>query len=157
MDRVQLRAFVEEYEGREHLSYPDSLGIMTIGVGFNLERGDARATIEAMGIDYELLLGQQVQLTDEQIDQLLDEDLDTAEWEAREIFPEFDDIDENRRRVIVDMLFNLGKTRFSGFRNAIQAIKDRNWERAANEMKDSRWYGQVGHRGLRNVNIMRTG
>ena len=37
----------------------------------------------------------------------------------------------------------------------IAAVKSRDWETAADEMKDSRWYHQVGGRSVRLVQRMR--
>ena len=52
-------------------------------------------------------------------------------------------------RVIANMCFNLGHPRLSGFKNFIQAMQVSDWERAAIEMMDSKWSGQVGDRAVR--------
>ena len=47
------------------------------------------------------------------------------------------------------MCFNLGHPRLSKFKKFIQAMQVSDWERAAVEMMDSKWSGQVGDRAVR--------
>jgi len=47
---------IAEAEGEESCVYNDSLGIPTIGIGFNLERSDAPALIAGLGLDYDSVL-----------------------------------------------------------------------------------------------------
>ena len=52
-------------------------------------------------------------------------------------------------------MFNLGRPRLSKFRGMKAGVDDQNWQRAADEMVDSRWYRQVGARAERLVERMR--
>jgi lysozyme len=47
------------------------------------------------------------------------------------------------------MMFNLGRTRLSKFKNMRTAIDNEDWATAAVEGRDSRWYRQVGNRAER--------
>ena len=58
-------------------------------------------------------------------------------------------LDDNRQRVVANMCFNLGQPRFSGFKKFIHAMQVSDWERAAEEMMDSKWATQVGDRAKR--------
>jgi lysozyme len=49
------------------------------------------------------------------------------------------------------MMFNLGYSRMSKFKNFRSAIENRNWLKAADEMVDSKWYDQVTNRAKRLV------
>ena len=62
---------------------------------------------------------------------------------------------EIRRRVLIDMAFNLGVSGLLSFQRTIQAIKEEEYEVAAEEMLDSRWAEQVGKRVERLANMMR--
>jgi len=66
-------------------------------------------------------------------------------------------VDSVRRAVILSMLFNLGRDRFAGFRKMIKALYDKDYERAAIEMFDSKWFRQVGSRAEELIKMMRTG
>jgi len=59
--------------------------------------------------------------------------------------------------VLIDMCFNLGMAGLLGFQKMIEALERGYYERAADEMVNSRWYGQVGERGRRLEAMMRTG
>ena len=62
---------------------------------------------------------------------------------------------EEAQRVIANMMFNMGYTRLSKFKNMKLSVDDRNWDIAADEMVDSRWYYQVPNRAKRLVERMR--
>ncbi len=152
-----LRDYISFNEGRRKQAYKDSRGIWTVGVGYNLEKSGAREKIESMGIDYDALVAGKIELTDAQIDTLLDEEIEVAEAGARSIINNFDELDQTRQIVLIDMVFNLGKAGLSKFKNMIAAVERRDWPEAAAQMKDSLWYRQVGNRGVRDVEAMRTG
>ena len=62
-----------------------------------------------------------------------------------------------RDTVLIDMLYNLGLTKFLMFKKMIQAVRNNDWERAADEIMNSRYASQVGLRAVRNEVMMRTG
>ena len=66
-------------------------------------------------------------------------------------------LNHDRRVVIQDMCYQMGVSGVLAFKNMISAIENRDWERAANEMLDSRWAEQTPNRANRNANGMRTG
>jgi len=66
-------------------------------------------------------------------------------------------MDSGRRAALLDMMFNLGPRRFSGFHNMIVALGEGDFETAAKEAEDSKWFTQVGNRGKTIVRILRTG
>jgi lysozyme len=57
----------------------------------------------------------------------------------------------------VNMIFNLGISRFKGFKKMIAAIVVGNFERAAEEMLNSKWADQVGPRARELARMMRMG
>ena len=157
-DIETIRRYITFNEGKRNEVYNDSLGIPTIGVGFNLQRRDAAPKIESFGLSYESVLLGQVSLSDTQIATLLDGDIETAiDKIVRRLFPNFDSIDTARQVILVDLAFNMGYSRLSQFVNTIAAINAEDWEKAADELMDSRWYRQVKSRGVRNVEVIRTG
>ena len=121
-------------EGLRLKVYLDSEGIETIGVGRNLQKGITRD--EAM--------------------LLLNNDIRYAIQEAM-TFPWYEKLTEQRKRVIVNMIFNLGLTRFSGFKNTIRYLEMGDYEAASEEMLDSKWARQVGVRATRLSDMMRNG
>src|SRR5262245_14467557 len=123
MDFARLRHFIEDHEGRRATAYLDSRGIPTVGVGFNLQRSDAKQRIAALGVSYDALSRRDVALTDQQIDTLLDADIATAMTDARNCVRGFDTLPPDVQMVVVDMIFNLGIGGFAGFKRMIAAIE----------------------------------
>jgi len=156
IDFNKLRNQLILHEGKKPKVYEDSEGIPTIGVGFNLKRVGAKKIIEELGLSYDKVLAGEQILTDEQINKLLDADINTALTSCKAIFQNFSDLSDVRQRVLVDMMFNLGKPRFEAFKKMIAAVKDGKYGVAADEMKESKWYKQVKTRGVRLEAMMRT-
>ena len=123
IDKAALKSQLVKHEGKRNKVYLDSEGIPTIGVGFNLHRSDAKQKIAAMGVDYEKLVSGDVSLTDEQVDSLLDDDIESAIADCKSVVGSFSMLSDVRKRVLVDMTFNLGKTRFGKFKKMLAAIE----------------------------------
>lgn len=136
MNRERLKKQLEQDELRSNKIYMDTVGKVSGGIGRNLtDRG----------------------FSDDEIDLMYANDIKIAENDAKSLVPGFDRLDDVRQEVIVNCAFNLGYTRLSGFRKFLAAINSSDFDEAADELKDSKWYGQVKGRGERLVKAMRTG
>ncbi len=136
MNMQNLIQSIKDHEGKRNTAYQDPLGIWTIGYGHNLE---ARP------------------LSDAVLEHILAEDIETALRDIRSIIPAFDELDDTRRQVLVEMVFNLGKTRFTSFKRMLAAIYKKDFNTAANEMLNSKWHTQVGRRAEVLAERMRLG
>lgn len=67
------------------------------------------------------------------------------------------DLNPVRKAVLIDMLFNLGRTRLLKFKRFFNALRYGDFERASFEMKDSKWARQVKGRAVELAEMMRTG
>jgi len=152
-----LLRYIELGEGRRHNVYTDTAGHKTIGVGFNLDRKDARRRIAMLGLDYDQVRSGEDSLSDEEIDTLLTMDVGTAMLDAFVLVPGFDELLPARRVVLTDMAFNLGRHKLGLFKGMLKAVGDKHWVKASLEMKKSRWATQVGRRADRNMHGMLTG
>jgi GH24 family phage-related lysozyme (muramidase) len=74
----------------------------------------------------------------DQAERLLDRDIETAEAEARSMFPDskYKNFTKNRWDVLTELVFNLGLTRFRGFKRMISSIDGGDWQQAAAELED---------------------
>lgn len=134
-----LNAFERQlirHEGLSTKAYYDSEGVLTIGVGHNLE---------ATGISETLAIA------------LMREDVARHVRELEQAFPVARRLDTPRRQVLMNMAFNLGIPRLQGFRRMWAAIDRQDWPTAAAEMLDSRWAQQVGRRAEELARQMLTG
>lgn len=134
--RTLLRKDVMAAEGLRLKPYTDTVGKLTIGYGRNLD---------------------DVGITQLEAEVLLDHDLAQAERECRKAFEWFPLLTDRRQRVITEMVFNLGLSRFRGFGRTIQAIKAGDYERASRQMLSSRWASQVKGRAVRLAEAMKAG
>jgi lysozyme len=75
--------------------------------------------------------------------------LDIAISECKALYDQWDDFPGEVQEILVNMMFNLGRTRLSKFKNMRKAIDNEDWSTAAVEGRDSRWYRQVGNRAER--------
>lgn len=96
-------------------------------------------------------------ITEEEAALLLRNDLYVAMEDCKSAFPFFDSLIPERQAVLVNMMFNMGRSRLLTFHKMIAALKARDYEEAANQMTNSRWYRQVGVRGQELVQQMKTG
>jgi len=71
-------------------------------------------------------------------------------------FPAFSQMQPVRQDALINMVFNMGITRFKGFKNMIGALVEQNYQLAADEMLDSKWARQVGSRADELAYQMRT-
>lgn len=123
------------HEGLKLSPYHDTEGILTIGVGHNLERGISESIAMAM----------------------LREDIQVHAEEMEQVFPITTRLDEPRYYVLLNMCFNMGCTRMKGFKRMWKAVEGEDWGQAAVEMLDSKWSRQVGRRSHELADIMKTG
>ena len=125
----------KKYEGLNLYPYTCPTGHLTIGYGHNLENGITLEVAEA----------------------LLQSDMAQAQLEVGKSLPWSNQLDEVRQYVLVDMCFNMGLKRLLTFKKMLAAVKAGYYERAAYEMLNSRWAGQVGRRATELAKMMKTG
>ena len=140
----RLTEMLRRHEGVESHAYMCSQNFWTIGVGRNVAPGDNGA---ARGLG----------LADDEIDYLLSNDIKRVEKELSDEYEWFSGLDDVRRDCMVDISFNLGQTRLRGFKKALSAMAESDWEEASEQFLDSRWADQVGNRSTELAEMIRTG
>ena len=136
------------HEGLKLNAYKCPAGKWTIGVGRNLEanplsQDEVLEVLEKSGITEEIAMW----WLEKEIRQVKRQ-LANYEWYTSQ--------SEIRRRVLIDMAFNLGVSGLLKFQNMIGALEVGNYKVAAEEMLDSKWAEQVGSRAKRLANMMET-
>lgn len=123
-------------EGLKLKAYKDTVGKLTIGIGRNLtDKGISRE--------------ESFYLCNNDIYAAL-RDLSVYEWFKKET-------DLQRKNAFLNMMFNLGASRFAGFKNMIAAAARGDFASAASAALDSKWAEQVGHRAMRIAHDMQYG
>jgi len=142
MNIERLKAQIREHEGFRNKAYPDTLGNWTIGVGHLIKLPDEEYLIN-------------IRLKDYEVEHIFNTDLNQAIDDARKFVDE-KLIHEEAFEIIVDMAFNLGLTRLSQFKKFQQALINNNYEKASEEMLDSRWAKQLPYRSKKLADKMRS-
>lgn len=135
IDDRMAASYIETNEGYRQYVYTDSVGVDTIGIGFNLEEG---FTIE----ECRMILRLRMEKFGNEL--------------ARRI-PIYLHVGCVRKIVLLDMVYNLGITRLLKFKKMLAALDSGDYELAAKEMLDSRYARQVKGRAKRNAYMMETG
>lgn len=119
----ELLKQIKEHEGLRLKPYKCPAGRLTIGYGHNIEdNGLSKTACEF----------------------ILFEDIEEAERNLYAVFgrDEYEKLSNSQKIALIDMMFNLGLSRFLTFKKFIQAIKKHDWESASAEVINSRAYEQ---------------
>jgi len=140
MDRHAVYEQLKIDEGVEYEIYNDHLGYPTFGVGHLVLETDPEH-------------GQEVgtPVSEDRVKECFETDLDTAISECDALYEEgvFGDLPGEVQEILVNMMFNMGRTRLSKFKKMHAAILEGDWKTAATEGRDSLWYRQVTNRADR--------
>ena len=155
MNRNLIDDLIQKHEGRNPCVYKDTLGNLTIGVGWNLDDPTAVAVAHTFGLNLLALQNGTECLSDEQIDDVMDYQVSKVILWLQGAITGWETLPDNAQAVCVDMGFNLGKPRFMGFHRFIGAIEAGDWPTAVNELVDSAWYEQVPNRAKDNIELLK--
>ncbi len=128
----QLKDHIKEYEGLSNVLYKCTSNKISIGYGRNLE---------------------DVGISKDEAEYLLKNDVEIALDEVSEHF-DMPNLPEPAQIVLVDMCFNMGISRLLNFRNMIKAIQDDDWDKAADELLDSKYAAQTKRRARMNASLL---
>jgi len=144
MDIDKLREEIEYDEGNVEEIYLDHLGLPTFGIGHLVTESDP---------EHGLPVGTPVD--NSRCVEAFNQDIETVVSDCHQLYSDFDDLPEEAQRIIANMMFNMGRPRLSKFKGMKAGVDSRDWNKAADEMVDSRWYKQVTNRADRLVERMR--
>ena len=143
MDMSRLLESVKKHEGYRNKVYLDTLGKRTVGVG--------HLCVEEFWEDDK-------EYEEKFLMDILEADLQNAIKGAKDLMAQHGcmDIDEQAEEIIIEMIFQLGRTGVSKFKNMWKALSGLDYSTAASEMLDSRWAKQTPNRANGMANIMRS-
>ena len=139
MDRKAVFEQLKMDEGVVYEVYLDHLDLPTFGVGHLVLESDP---------EYGADVGTPV--SEERVKECFEKDLDTAISECEILYGDhWEGFPGEVQEILVNMMFNMGRTRLSKFKNFNSALEEGDWERAGVEGRDSLWYRQVTNRAER--------
>lgn len=129
-----VKAYIIKHEGCQLKLYYCTAGKASIGIGRNLDdRGISQDEAEHMFVN----------------------DLNLSLSDLIRVFPDFTSYHPDAQMVLIDMMFQLGISKFKGFVKMIDHIKHKNWKGAADEILDSIYATQVPSRAKDNAELLR--
>ena len=144
MNLEQLRKEIEADEGCRYDIYLDHLGYPTFGIGHLISKTDPEHGAE---------VGTSV--SEARVIQAFNTDMDIVLDDCNTLYENFETLPEEVQHIIANMMFNMGRPRLSKFKGMKAGVDAQDWNKAADEMVDSRWYQQVTNRAQRLVDRMR--
>jgi GH24 family phage-related lysozyme (muramidase) len=144
MNIDKLREEIEYDEGSVNEIYLDHLGLPTFGIGHLVTEWDE---------EYGWEVGTPV--SEDRCNEVFDTDIQIVLSDCDRLYPDFNELPEEVQRIIANMMFNMGRPRLSKFKGMKRGVDARDWNAAADEMVDSKWYRQVTKRADRLVERMR--
>lgn len=145
MNKDKLRKELAEDEGCKYEIYLDHLGLPTFGIGHLITENDP---------EHGKPVGTVVE--QERVQAAFELDIAVTINDCHVLYNDFEDLPEECQRIIANMMFNMGRPRLSKFKGMKAGVDARDFNSAANEMVDSRWYTQVPNRARRLVARMRS-
>lgn len=120
-----IRDLLIRHEGLKLKPYKDTVGLLTIGCGRNLDD---------VGISQQEAL------------YLLDNDIHQSEYDCA-IYPWYAKLSDARKAAVLSLSFNLGPAGLAKFKRFLLAMSLAQWKVAGYELENSLWFSQVGTRG----------
>lgn len=142
---MRERYQIAKDEGVRYRTYTDTLNYPTGGIGHLLSDGEA--------VKYPIGTA----IPSVVVEQWFNEDMITAiETVDKLVKNKGISVSDELHDILTNMAFNLGETRLRKFKCMWLALKDKKYDEAAKEMKDSLWFQQVGNRSKRLYERMKT-
>ena len=143
MNRERLLKSVKEHEGFRSKVYLDTLGKRTVGYGH-------LCVEDHWEDDKEYEWGY--------LEEILHNDLREAIAGADELIEQHNckDLEGQAKEVVVEMIFQLGKTGVSKFKKMWEALSEYNYIGASFEMLDSKWANQTPNRAKKMAALMKS-
>lgn len=125
------------HEGVKYVSYIDSVGLPTGGIGHLLRTNEK--------VKYPV----PTPISQQQVSQWFEEDAQFSITGAQRLLGinVWDGLSDVRKRACADLCFNLGEGRLSKFVRFLAAMKAGNWDAAGQSLRESKWFTQVARRG----------
>ena len=145
MNIDQLRKELERDEGVKYEVYLDHLGYPTFGIGHLITDDDPECGAS---------VGTKVD--SDRVQEAFEADVESVLSDCERLYVQFEHLPEEVKLIVANMMFNMGYTRLSKFKGMKRGVDARDWNQAADEMIDSKWYNQVTRRADRLVVRMRS-
>jgi len=122
MNLEKLRDRIIAHEGFKLMPYRDQLGFITIGIGRCLDKKG---------------------ISKEEAFYLFTNDVNDAVSDVSKYIKFYNNLDDSRQEVLVEMRFQMGIAGLLGFKEFLSHLKKGDYKRASEEMLNSKWAKQT--------------
>jgi len=129
----ELKERIIRHEGIRFSPYLDSVGQRTIGIG------------HAITSNEDTLYVPDCEISEDEVNYIFEKDLHQSIESATDLIGDLV-LPQVVQEVIVEMVFQLGKSGVSKFKLMWKALKERDFLEAGYQMRDSKWYRQTPSR-----------
>lgn len=139
--------------------YKDTEGYWTTGIGHLLTK-DPRIVVAQKELDKIIGRSTMGRITQEEAEDLFALDVLQVEKGIQgnsTLKPVYDSLDAVRKDALKNMVFQMGVAGVAGFKNSLRYLQGKQWEVAAANLKQSRWFKQTPNRANRVIETFRTG
>ena len=132
-----LECQLKKHEGVKYVSYNDSLGLPTAGIGHLLRTNE----ISQYPVP--------TPVSEEQVSAWFQQDASTCIKDAQNFVGMdcWSQLSDNRKRALADLAYNMGGARLGKFVSFKAAMKSGDYDAAGASLKSSKWFTQVASRG----------
>ena len=136
MDAERLLHTLIRHEGIKYKPYRCTAGKLTIGVGRNIE---------------------DVGISESEAMHMLKNDVAVVAAQCMGSFEWYANLNEHRQEAIINLVFNMGLSKFKQFKKTISYIESGDFEKAGAELLDSNYARQVKGRAVEVANRLSEG
>jgi GH24 family phage-related lysozyme (muramidase) len=133
------------FEGWRPEIYKDTTGNKTIGYGFKLSSAQQYLPKDVLNGTRELTRAEAEPIFNIMYNEARDR---ATQYATPELFNQ---LSPRQQNILIDMSYNLGNNLFD-FKKMQKALLQKDFIGVTREMEDSKWYGQVGRRGVYHTN-----
>lgn len=146
-------------EGLKLDVYKDTEGYWTVGIGHLLTKNPSK---DVAIQELDKLVGRKTlgKITNEEAQKIFLEDVKKVDQGIQSnstLKPVFDSLDPVRQDALRNMVFQMGVAGVATFKNSLRLIQSKQWDQAAINLKQSKWFKQTPNRAGRVIEVMRTG
>jgi lysozyme len=147
VDVKQVYEEISADEGKVLHAYLCSELHKTVGIGHKVLETDAENALPIHGTNDDVPAEESI--SEGRCYELFQEDVQIAIDGCRKIYGNWEELPQEMQHVLTNMCFQLGQGGLGKFKNFKTAVEDYQWQRASEEMLDSRWASQTPERAQR--------
>ncbi len=129
-------------EGLRYRAYKDTVGNITVGIGFNMDSPSAKGLWLHADIpeSFNSIYTQEAYLSTNSVNKLLNTCIDTCRIDLEAmIMRDITSYPDYVQLALINLMFNMGKSTFSHFTTFISLIKAENFSGAAEDLKTTKY------------------